>query len=181
MGIGLNTMNLSKMTNIKIRKINISDAENYMKLLRCLDGESNFLYFEKNERDDSLNKYSEFISKILSHEKAVILVAESGSNELIGFICGELSNSRKRSHMMTISMGVLKKYQLGLGRRLLEQLLVHARSVNVKRVEAYIMETNKKSLNLAKKFGFEIEGIKKASINTADGYINEYLIGLVYE
>ncbi len=121
------------------------------------------------------------INKILSDENSVIFVAESDSDGLIGFICGEVLNVRKKSHSMTISMGVLKKYQLGLGRKLMAILLSHARRNNIKRVEAYVMETNKKCLNLVKKFGFLIEGIKKASIKTSNGFVNEYMIGLVYE
>tara|TARA_R110000868_G_scaffold396846_3_gene669215 strand:- start:1062 stop:1541 length:480 start_codon:yes stop_codon:yes gene_type:complete len=159
----------------------MSDAENYMMLLRCLDGESNFLFFEKDERSGNLEKYSEFINAILLHEKSMIFVAESDAGELVGFICGEVLNGRKRSHLMTIGMGVLKDYQLGLGRGLMERLLSHARNKDVKRVEAHVMEANKKCLNLTKKFGFVVEGIKKASIKTDEGFVNEYMIGLVYE
>jgi RimJ/RimL family protein N-acetyltransferase len=174
-------MNLSRVNNVSIRTIKISDAEDYMRLLQCLDGESNFLFFEKDERSGNVEKFSEFINKILAQEKSVVLVAESESEGLVGFICGEVLNINKKSHLMTISMGVLKTYQFGLGRKLLELLLAHARRNNMKRIEAHVMETNKKCLNLTKKFGFEVEGIKKASIKVANRYVNECIIGLIYE
>ena len=49
-------MNSSRINNIRIKTITISDAENYMRLLRSLDGESNFLFFEKDERSGNAGK-----------------------------------------------------------------------------------------------------------------------------
>ena len=49
----------------------------------------------------------------------------------------------------------------------------------VKRLELSVMTHNERGLALYKKMGFDIEGIKRASIFVNGAYVDEYLMGKI--
>ena len=65
-------------------------------------------------------------------------------------------------HVGSLGMGVIKPYRgKGYGKKLLKYVIDHAWSQGLKRLELEVFSDNKIAINLYKKMGYEVEGIKK--------------------
>lgn len=162
---------------VSVRRMNLSDIDSLLPFVITLGLESEYLLYDPGERvlNEELARNS--LLKIHNDSKSVIFVALDIDNNVVGYICGEVSNLNRISHVMSANIGVLKKqHGLGVGRLLSNLLIEHARNVGISRIEATVIRPNKMSLNLCKKFGFEIEGIKRRSIKIGDSFHDEYFL-----
>lgn len=176
----MNTKTLP-VNDIKIRPICERDVNNWLSLLLTLEGESNYLLFEKGERKSNLEECMQYVRNIREEKnKSMILLAESTAGDLVGQAHGDVSSIRKKSHTMVLSVGVIQSYK-GLGRLLVNKMIEHSKIKNIKRVECTIMENNTLSFNLAKKCGFKVEGKKNKSIKIGTEYVDEIVLGLINE
>ncbi len=166
---------------LRYRLIQPLDAEAWLRLLIQVDKESDFLLFDKDERDTNIEKCLTYINKITHSEQpnSRLIIAETAEKKMVGYICGHIPSFKKKLHLMELSSGALKDYHKGIGRELIKQLIQLAKEDGVKRLECCIMANNTVVLNGMKKIGFQIEGIKKSSIRINDEYIDEYILGML--
>ena len=83
-------------------------------------------------------------------------------------------------HSAYIVVGILKEYcGKGVGTRLFNNLLEWTELNGITRLELTVMTNNEKAIKLYKKFGFEIEGIKKNSMIVEGKYVDEYYMARV--
>jgi RimJ/RimL family protein N-acetyltransferase len=161
---------------ISVRKARISDAKNLGIFMSQLDKDSNFLLYGTDERQSDTQSVKKYLLRILEQQKSVVFLAENIEKQIIGFLCAEVSTIKRISHVMRINIGVAKHYRGSIASRMLaEKLATYIEAVPIKRVEATII-----TANLCKKFGFEIEGIKRASIKIDEDYYDEYLLAKIY-
>ncbi len=166
---------------ITIRHSDIKDYEPFAKFISILDSEAPFILYDPDERKMDNDKAKKFLTRISLENKSVAFFALNESNEIVGFVCGEVSNYNRTSHIMSINIGVLKQYhRSGAGRFLANKILEYVKLNQITRVEASIIKNNIPSLNLAKRFGFEIEGIKKNSIKIGNVYYDEYFLSKLF-
>ena len=173
-----------KLTNITIKKASLDDAPNWASMLIQFDKETPFTMFQPNERSSDISKYENKIIDTHKNPKAIILIVIDNTlpkENVVGYLCAEGYKNTRKSHVLSIGMGILKSYHSnGLGTLLLTELLKHARENGIKRIEAHIAESNNHSMNLVKKFGFVLEGKKNKSILIDNNYQDEYLMALTY-
>ena len=60
-----------------------------------------------------------------------------------------------------------------MGTKLFEYITNWAKQEQIHRLELTVIENNEQAIHLYKKMGFEIEGIKKDSLQINDSYVNE--------
>jgi RimJ/RimL family protein N-acetyltransferase len=150
---------------ITIRSANINDSESLSKFIKQLDVESQYLLYDPYERKNDPQVVKAYLSTMIYSPKSVVYLAENEYKYIVGYVCGEVSHLSRITHVMKANIGVLKQYHgLGIGRMLSEQLLHHAKKVGIRRIEVTVVRLNIISFNLCKKFGFEVEGVKKNSI-----------------
>jgi RimJ/RimL family protein N-acetyltransferase len=152
-------------------------------MLLKLDKETHFTMFQPDERSSEICKYEDKIVNSANNPKSIIFFAIDDDalsiNNIVGYLCAEAYKNNRKNHVITIGMGVLESYcSRGIGNQLLIKLLSHAQEKNLKRIEAYIADSNHRSINLVKKFGFVTEGIKRKSIYIDDTYQDEYVMAL---
>lgn len=165
------------MINFKTRKATINDAEHLTKFIIQLDNESDYLLFGPGERNIDIEVTKSYLKKINDNERSSVLIAENDNLEIIGFICGETLNLKRAVHVMKANIGVLKDARgTKVARELAIKFIKTAKNSGILRIEVTVIKENKLSLNLCKKFGFEIEGLKKSSIKIGDKYHDEYLL-----
>ncbi|MEP6757424.1 MAG: GNAT family N-acetyltransferase, partial [Chthonomonadales bacterium] len=76
-------------------------------------------------------------------------------------------------HIGTLGMGIKEGYRgQGIGSRLMESTLNRAKEIGLERVELDAFATNTNAIALYKKFGFEVEGVKKAA-RKLDGIVED--------
>lgn len=163
-----------------IRKIVLTDVNKLLEFVFQLDNESDYLLYEPDERKTYLNITKNLFTRIINNKKSAIFIAEDDKLNIVGFICGEVSNLKRISHVMRVNIGVLKKYRrVGVAKKLAEALILYATNLGISRAEVTVIKNNQISLDLCKMFGFEIEGIKKSSLKIGDKYYDEYCLAKI--
>lgn len=162
---------------ITIRKASIEDTDALSDFMLQLDNECDYLLHHPGERGENVELTKKFLLRIAKNERSAIFLAENSSEGIIGYVCGEALLHQRIAHVMKVSIGMLKKYQKkGIGRMLAYALHDHANKVGIYRAEAAVIKENKLSLNLSKRMGFELEGIKKHAFKIGDHYYDECLL-----
>jgi RimJ/RimL family protein N-acetyltransferase len=69
----------------------------------------------------------------------------------------------------------------GIGTRLIARTLEAARAYGLTRVELTVRENNRGAIALYRRFGFEIEGLKRNALKIDGRYENVVLMGLLFE
>jgi RimJ/RimL family protein N-acetyltransferase len=84
------------------------------------------------------------------------------------------------SHVGVLGIGLISKMRgQGIGTRLLENAIHHARSVNqLEKVELEVFTSNISAISVYKKAGFSIEGIKSKSRKIDNEYDDDVIMGL---
>jgi len=84
-----------------------------------------------------------------------------------------------RAHTGLLGMGLRAPYRgKGLGRRLLEQALKHARSLAFERIELMVRSPNVRAMRLYAAVGFQEEGRKRDAVRLDEGSEDEVLMAL---
>lgn len=162
---------------ITIREIYLNEAEKFLDMVLKMDNEADYLLFSANERAKDIELTKKYIEKLNNNPRAILLVAVAPSNNFIGYIAGEVPHLQKMNHVMRLNLGLLSSHQKkGIDRELLAKALAHAQANGIKRVEATVIALNKLCINLCKRFGAVVEGVKRQSIKIGNEYCDEYLI-----
>lgn len=162
-----------------IRELEENDADAFLKLLLALDGEAEYLLYEPGERKTNVGEILERIKKFKVQENSTILVAEE-NEEIIGFLSAEGGAAKKNRHSVYIVIGILQQHTgKKIGTKLFETLIDWAKKSQITKLELTVMIPNEHAVNLYKKMGFEIEGIKKCSMYMSGIYIDEYYMGKI--
>ena len=174
-----------KLNHISIKVAAKDDAVSWASMLLRLDEETCFTMFQPKERSSVISKYEDKIISCDANSKSIILFATDNTlviNNIVGYLCTDTHKTRRKGHVTTMGIGILKAYHSqGIGSQLLNELLKHASNKQIKRIEAHVVDGNSRSINLLKKFGFVTEGIKQKSIYLEHEYRDEYLMALILD
>jgi len=121
----------------------------------------------------------ESIAKSIREKAGLFAVAEIG-----GKIVGECNLSPKRfwswsQHVVELGMNVRSDFRdIGIGKAMMDYMIDWAKKNGYEKISLSVFSTNKRAINLYKKFGFEIEGAKKREIKIDEEYVDEILMAL---
>ena len=162
-----------------IRFIMEKDAEPFLELCKKIDGETEFMLFEKGERATTIEQQQNTIKKITQSSNSAIFVAEI-EGELVGYLMAIGSKPKRTRHSVYIVVGV--KYEnigKGIGTQLFKELEIWAKAIGVIRLELTVRLNNTSAISLYKKLGYEIEGIKKASCIIDGNFVDSYYMSKI--
>jgi len=78
-------------------------------------------------------------------------------------------------------MGVIAEYRgHGIGKALLQVALEKAKTQELTRIELDVREENHRAIELYKRFGFKIEGLKQNATRIDGIYSNDYIMALIF-
>lgn len=141
-----------------IREITENDAAAFLALCKTIDEETDFMLFERNERNLTIEKQIAMIQTFLSSPNSTIFVAEK-DNELVGYILARGGTVHRNKHSVYLAIGVLQHYAgQGIGKQLFHTVEQWAREKELLRLELKVMTHNERAIALYKKCGFVIEG-----------------------
>lgn len=156
-----------------IRKINIDDAKEFLDMLKQLDRETKNMLYEENERKTTEDEMRTQIKDILE-SNSLILISEM-DDKLVGFLSADRGFANRIKHSAYIVIGILKEYRgKKIGSRLFEEVERWAKDNSITRLELTVMKHNKGGVNLYKKMGYKIEGVKAKSLIVDGKYVDEY-------
>lgn len=157
-----------------IRKIEASDADQFLKLCKQLDVESKFMMLEPQERNTTVAQQEEAIKNMYKDGLSVIFVCEI-DGKIVGHLTANRENYTRMKHSAYIVIGILKNFTgKGIGTQLFKELEIWASQHRIHRLELTVMCHNTPGIALYKKMGFEIEGVKKHSLKVDQQFIDEY-------
>ncbi len=164
-----------------LRRATEDDAASLRDLRRSLFAETEFLLWEPQEFTATEDDERRFISWLLSKTNSVLLVATDGRH-LLGFL-GATGGERIRTrHSALVFLGVRKKYwSRGIASALLQEAVSWASNAGLLRLELTVHTTNERAVGLYQRFGFQIEGTRRASLLVAGRAQDEYLMSRITE
>lgn len=154
------------------------DAIELSKLRIKIDGETENLDREPGEGTLKPEDFEKIIYDDLVGEKTIFLVAEVGG-KIIGFSRCVGNKLTRFRHKAEFGICVEKEYWgYGIGRVLLENILVWADASGIEKISLTALETNIKAINLYKNYGFVEEGLLvKDRIHKDGSYYNTLIMG----
>ena len=164
---------------MKIRRCEINDADNMLKMLLELDKETEYMLFEADERPNDINRIKAMINQSINGENLLLIATED--DNIIGFLSAQRGTLRKIKHTAYIVVGIRERFRgKGIGKKLFCDLDLWAKENNISRLELTVMCPNSTAKQLYEKSGFEVEGIKRNAIFMNGKYIDEYYMSKIY-
>lgn len=110
------------------------------------------------------------------------LWAVSEINEQIVGTCNLMSRGggrvSKTRHVVELGMAILSEFRgIGIGNAMMEYMVDWARKKGYEKISLSVFSSNKPAINLYKKFGFDIEGVKKKEFKVEGQYVDEVCMG----
>lgn len=165
---------------MKIRRCEINDADNMLKMLLELDKETEYMLFEADERPNYINRVKAMINQSINGDNLLLIATED--DNIIGFLSAQRGIIRKIKHTAYIVVGIREKFRgKGIGKKLFCELDLWAKENNISRLELTVMCPNSMAKQLYEKNGFEVEGTKRNSIFMNGKYIDEYYMSKIYK
>lgn len=164
-----------------IRRIQLNDAKQLLRLRLQLDEETQFMMFEPGERSIDIEEQRQQIEQVLLSENQMIFVAEY-ENQLVGYLGASGGYARRIDHRVEIVIGILEAFTgQGIGSQLFVAMEKWAREKQLHRLELTVMTHNAAGVALYKKQGFTIEGVRQHAIVVNDHYVDEYYMAKLLE
>ena len=155
-----------------------NDAAELSELRVKIDGETENLDRESGEGILTPEDFENLIYEDSIAERTLFLVAEV-DGKIVGFTrCAGNKLSRFR-HKAEFGICVAKEYWgHGIGKVLLENVLMWADTVGIEKISLTVVETNTKAIQLYRKYGFIEEGLlRKDRIHKDGNYYNTVIMG----
>lgn len=161
-----------------IREIKLEDAEKFLNMLKQLDKETKYMLFEEDERSCTIEDMKERLSS-RDNKKHTIFIVED-NREIVGFLSGDRGSANRIKHSAYVVIGMLEPYRgKGIGVALIEELFKWARNNKIIRLELTVVKDNRYAVNLYKKMGFKVEGIREKAMIVDGKYVDEYYMGKI--
>ena len=165
-----------------VRTITEKDAENFFNMMCRLDEETDYMMYEPGERQRKTKSLDGLKARIKEAESGhdLLLVAENGRGEIVGFIWAERGKLNRVRHTAYIVVGILKEYRRqGIGTEFFRRLDEWAVSSGVIRLELTVECPNTEAKSLYEKSGFKVEGIRSGSMKVNGEFVDEYYMGKI--
>ena len=159
------------------------DAIELSKLRVKIDGETENLDRESGEGLLTPEDFEKLIYEDTIAEKTIFLVAEV-EGKIVGFTRLEGSKLSRFRHKAEFGICISKEYWgHGIGKVLLENILMWADTVGIEKISLTVVQTNTKAIELYKRYGFVEEGLLiKDRIHKDGNYYNTVIMGrLLYK
>ena len=163
------------MEDYRIRPAEPDDAKG-LYALRIMPGILEGIYAIPSE---GLENTKKFLQGLTDHDHMLCAVTDDGL--IIGSICLSVSPIQRRRHCGTFGIMVHTDYQhQGVGTALMRKLIDVADNwLMLKRIELTVFSKNTAAIKLYESFGFEAEGIKRASAVQHGTYVDELIMARI--
>lgn len=177
--VDVNTYVLKDGRKMIIRKATAEDAPVYLKYLKKVGSESDFLTFGGDEIMATVEDERNFIETSLCYNNRLFLMAE-----VEGSLAGNLNFNggirERTAHVGEFGITVLKEYWgLGIGTRLIETMICWAKGTGfIKKINLRVRSDNYRAIDMYTKFGFVREGILTRDFYMDDRFYDSIMMGL---
>lgn len=133
------------------------------------------IYLEMIEAPQ-LEKVAEFQRRLIAENGPVFYATDD--SKVVGWCDVFPQENPRQSHRGSLGMGILPDFRgQGIGTKLLEKVLAHAKDFGLEKVELHVYTTNNSGIALYKKMGFEQEGLIKKYRKIEGQYFDSLAMG----
>jgi ribosomal protein S18 acetylase RimI-like enzyme len=127
-----------------------------------------------------IEEFRNFVQNIVDRRYPQFVALSVG--EVVGW-CDVLPNTWPiYAHTGVLGVALLPPLRgQGIGKRLIARTLEAARAYGLTRVELTVRENNRGAMALYRRFGFEVEGMKRNALRIDGRYENLVLMGVLFE
>lgn len=152
------THNLKGKT-VVLRNAGTEDADELIRFLRTVTGETAFLACEPDEIGLTTESEIEFINRNNASEGDLIMVATVDGEHAGNCSFHMVEGTRRYKHRVMLGIALYDKFTgFGLGRLMMERLLETVRDRGFEQAELIVTEGNERAYNLYKSMGFAETG-----------------------
>jgi L-phenylalanine/L-methionine N-acetyltransferase len=168
------------VTDFVVRPADPGDAEGLVRLAEAVSAEPEGWLITANGEWRSVGDERRYLKAVRRYPHAAVYVADRKSD---GAIIGRLSLARDThpasAHVADLGLMVATDARRqGVGWALLEAAVEWARVSGIRKLELHVFPWNEPALRLYEKFGFELEGCRRAHYRRADDYVDAILMAL---
>lgn len=161
---------------MKIRELQITDAAEMIKLKKKLAVETKYMLRESNEVVSEIEKEEKLIESLISNPNSKIIASEVDGS-LVGFLAASHRTLERIKHTATFVIGVEQAHWgKGISSSLMTEMFHWVEKNEIKRIELEVVSENKRAIELYKKYGFEVEGVKRKDHDIGNGQYLDTLI-----
>lgn len=145
------------------------DAEMLLEYLQITNQETRYLLREPGEITLTAEEERAYIRSQNESDNSLLMIglldgAHVGNCSLMGM------RPLRYRHRATIAIALYEKYTgLGIGRIMLEKLILAAKDCGIEQLELEVVSGNERAISLYKKLGFEIFGTMPRNMKYRDG------------
>lgn len=157
------------------------DAAAIIRTIKSASTERSYVLMEQYGKNAESEE--EYI-RLIDCERCLLLVATI-RGEVVGSLAAfqdDGGENPRTAHILQLGLHLAEEYRgLGIGSRMLQYVDAWAREHRFKKLEASIFTTNKRSLHLFTRSGFQEEGTRLKRLWVGNQYFDEVLMGKVLE
>lgn len=171
------TISIGGGDHAKISMVNPDETEQLIQFLQKISEETTHT-LQYPGRSYSHYAIQQRITRTAQSDTDLLLKVEH-QNMFIAHLDFQTQNEHHPwvKHVARFGMAVLEEYQSqGIGSTLIQSALQWAEKTGITRVETLIQTDNTVALELCKRFGFAIEGLRHNSLCIHDTYKDEYYL-----
>ncbi|HYA26908.1 MAG TPA: GNAT family N-acetyltransferase [Thermodesulfovibrionales bacterium] len=157
------------------------DAGAILKTLKSTSPERSYVLMEQYGKNAESEK--DYI-RGMDREENLLLVAEMNGTVVgsLGALQADEGQNPQTGHILRVGLHLAEAFRgIGIGSHMLEYAAEWAREHGFKKLEASIFTTNKRSLHLFSRAGFQEEGTRRKRFWVGNDYIDEVLMGKILE
>lgn len=153
--------------NITYRNANPSDAAKIIEFLSIL-GSANDQTITRKDKLPTIEEEEKWITSNSGDSGGVFLAFND--DDLVGLLAVSILMPKELSHNCSFGMSVLPAFRrMGIGSQLIQDLFKWVNGKNILRIELDVFGNNTDGINLYKKHGFKIDGLREKAVRIWSG------------
>ncbi|MEA1883868.1 MAG: GNAT family protein [Thermotogota bacterium] len=166
-----------KAKSVIIREAQESDAKAIIQYIK--ENQDRFLYMISKTDEMKLDvTYEKQMIKLHDQRENSVFFIAVERDKVIGMLNFVGGNRSRDMHDGEFGLSVHKDYfGRGIGSMLMDQIMRWGQNNKViKRMTLFVMHSNKRAINLYKRYGFSIEGVRRKAVRFEDGRVQDLIM-----
>ena len=174
----MDKIRLKNNLQLVVSKACVDDAENIIRFLNEIGGDTDFLTFGLNQFPLSVVEEKKMIDDSINSNKFLIAVGKIDQT-IVSQLFLDRSNNPRLLHIGSFGVSVRKKYwRNSIGKHMILFAINWAKISGITKLNLEVRTDHYHAINLYKKLGFHIEGKITRAVKVNEIYFDNYLMGM---
>ncbi|MVT14244.1 MAG: GNAT family N-acetyltransferase [Euryarchaeota archaeon] len=164
-------LNIQDGKIIEIRRAKPDDAQGIIDCFNDVMSEGIYLLGERYLGD------IDFLEMRINDEMNELFLVAIYNKKVVGVLTLTRESFKKNNHVAFLGIAIIKDFRhRGIGKAMMETSFEWAKQMGIEKICLEVFSTNTNAIELYKKMGFEIEGIRKKQFKIEGEYVDDVLM-----